>query len=144
MLKTVHSEYPVAMTWVPSRELQRHQDTVTDHTTFSAALSLELSELLFGTGKPLLGKTIVCTDTEVYLASPSPRLEEKILRVIQKYKEGLDRVNNLVRTISEGGTWGVRWLIHIICPHFSKILTLVVLSRGIIDFCLFHFIFFTF
>lgn len=108
----------------------------------SAALSLELSELLFGTGKALLRKTIVCTDTEVQLASPSPRLEEKILRVTQNRKEGLDRVNNLVRTISESGTWGVWWLINIICPHFSKILSLVVLSRGIIDFCLFHFIFF--
>lgn len=71
MLKTVHSEYPVAMTWVPSRELQCHQDTVTDHTTFSAALSLELSEWLFGTGKPLLRKTIVCTDTGLFGFSKS-------------------------------------------------------------------------
>lgn len=71
MLKTVYSEYPVAMTWVPSRELQCHQDTVTDHTTFSAALSLELSELLFGTRKALLRKTIVCTDTGLFGFSKS-------------------------------------------------------------------------
>lgn len=64
-------------------------------------------------------------DPDIYLDSPSPRLEEKILKVIQKDKEGLDRVNNAVKKDFCRRDVGCRLLLDIICSHFSTILTML-------------------
>lgn len=115
------TQHPVAMTLVPFWELQCHQDTVVGHTTlFLKWIYYEQQHLwvwncqnsYFALENRLLSKR-----PWGLLASPSPWLEAKILRVMKSIKKDWTEINNSVKKISEGGLWWVEYLINI-CSHF--------------------------